>query len=66
MIPLLASLAYLFIGRVFVFITRDGMAKKRLGQVVVAIGWPFLVLVMFGFIALEMIQTGGKGYPEED
>lgn len=65
MTALLAALGYLFVGRVFVFIARDGAARTRVGQLAVALGWPVLVAVMFGFIAMEMVQTRGGGYPDD-
>lgn len=65
MSPTIGLLVYLFVGRVFVFIARDGLARRRMGQIAVAVLWPLLLLVMFGAVVLEMIQTGGNGYPDE-
>jgi hypothetical protein len=56
---------YLLVGRVFVFIARKGLARTRPGVMIVLIGWPVIVLVMFGFVVVEMVSTNGEGYEED-
>jgi hypothetical protein len=56
---------YLLIGRVFVFISRKGIARTWPGVMVATIGWPILVLVMFGLVVVEMVSTKGEGYEDE-